>query len=1376
MSSFDLILCPYLATLRLIVFSITFVLLLHPPPRMAYAQPDLEFQHISLQEGLSQTIVHSILQDRQGFLWFATDDGLNKYDGYEFTVYRHEPHVQNSPSSNRIFSILESRSGLLWIGTEYGLNYFDRTAQSFHRIPRKSDHDNDGSLEPDGVISLHEDKNGTLWVGFEYSGLYRVQKPNTDAGGLAVVPLGFEVLADRFISSIDEDENGVLWVGTNGGLFSYHVETGKVRHFERDSADQGSLTSNVINAVFVDRAENLWVATENALLRFDRETETFSPFPLEISTPDRFDAWRAYILEDSRKPGSLWLTSQNGLYWFDSTSGTFTLYRHDHETPFSLSANVTTALYEDHSGILWIGSRNRGLSKLDQSVHRFTHHKHIAGNQNSLSQNDVHSILEDSRGLLWLGTRGGLNRFDRVSKTFTHYRTRAGDGSSISGNRIDCIYEDSEGRLWIGTAAGLDRFVRAQESFEHFRNDAAPYDRAANHVLVMTEAENGGFWLGTMKGFSHFDPTTRRFRNFEKNSAQDVTYPRGVTCLQRNFDGQLWLGTGTNGLYRFDPETETFTHYGYNPDDPTSLSSNNIWALHLDSRNMLWIVTYGGGLNRFHPVKKTFTAFTAQNVGFPTNNLDSMLADDDGNLWLGTDNGLVRFDPVGRTVRIFNVASGIQSREFHQKSQFKSKEGEMFFGGINGFNSFFPDEIYKKNLVPPKVVIADFRLANTSVPIGSDSPLANPISLTEKLTLTHDQNDLAFEFVALHFTQPENNEYAYKLYAYKLEPYAKEWQTAGITRTASYTNLDPGDYIFRVKAANSDGVWNEEGTAIRITISKPWWHTWWAYSLYAAAFLALGYGLRRYELNRLNLRNRLRLEQIATEKFRELDQVKSRFFANISHEFRTPLTLVLGQINTVMTQIGESKTREKLAVAMRHSRRLLHLVSQLLDLSRLESGSMTLNLVRGDVIPFLKNLVFSFEALAEDKKITLKFECEENEIILDYEPDKLEKIITNLLSNAVKFTPQGGSVTVNIATVGATRPVAPTIEITVTDTGIGIPADRLPHIFDRFYQADDADTRNFEGTGIGLALVKELVELHDGSIAVESEVNRGTKFVIQLPLRQKATHVSHPSPRSEVSPTAEVGFEEHGEEFEDNEPVREPTASDAGLPVILVVEDIRDTLANAYQVAEAADGEEGLRIAQETIPDLIISDVMMPKLDGYAFSKKIREDERTSHIPIIMLTAKAGDQDRITGLQTGVDDYLIKPFNAKELRVRIENLIEMRKRLREKFSTATVIKPNDIAETSVDQAFLKRVLDTIETLAAAANMSASQLHRKLHALIGQSPGKLIRSMRLKRAADLLQQGAANVAEICYQVGFSDQANFTRSFKKQFGVAPSQYKK
>ncbi|GAB4329683.1 MAG: hypothetical protein Kow0037_04830 [Calditrichia bacterium] len=702
----------------------------------------------------------------------------------------------------------------------------------------------------------------------------------------------------------------------------------------------------------------------------------------------------------------------------------------------------------------------------------------------------------------------------------------------------------------------------------------------------------------------------------------------------------------------------------------------------------------------------------------------------------------------------------------------------------------------------PPVIITELLITNLPEENSSrnkptsrkGAPAASTVSLN------HNQNNLTFKFAASNSSGSTRHQYLYKL-----EGFSEEWISDNGSHTATFNNLPAGKYIFRVKSSDDSRHLGTREAALGIRISSPPWKSRWIYLIFAGIFLGILYVIRRYEMNRLHWKNRLQLKQLENNKLQEMDQLKSRFFANISHEFRTPLTLILGQLERVIGTSKSKEERRRLEVAHRNSRRLLNLINQILDLSKLEAGSMQLKSQPQNIIPFLKNLIYSFESWWERKKITISLQCPYQEVMVNFDPEKLEQVFYNLLANAIKFTPEGGSVDICIRMSQKKQlpPGQPSLEIGIQDSSPGIAGEDLHRIFDRFYQAGKQDSPNAEGSGIGLALVKELVELHQGLITVTSQSGEGCVFTVYLPA------VSQPSQGSADSQNTERHSFDSGSELEEATspepqppivPVEKTDVDTFGShpekerPVLLLVEDhydlrayMQEQLQEDFKVLGAANGNDGLKIARQEIPDLIITDVMMPQVDGYQLCKKLQEDERTSHIPIIILTARAEMDDKIEGLELGVDDYLVKPFSPRELITWVNNLIELRRRLRRRFKEKVIVKPSEVTAVPIEQAFLKKVITAIEenlaeegfdvtALAKIVGMSISQLNRKLHALVDQPAGQLLRSLRLQRAADLLTQNAATVAEITYQVGFTDQANFSRAFKKQFGKAPGEFRK
>lgn len=892
-------------------------------------------------------------------------------------------------------------------------------------------------------------------------------------------------------------------------------------------------------------------------------------------------------------------------------------------------------------------------------------------------------------------------------------------------------------------------------------------------------------------GIDKFIPGEDKFVHY-RHKSNDSTSLDGtlILSLYEDHKGVIWAGTIGGGIYRYNSKTDDFTKFSY---FPRKNSAKIVQVITQDRRGRYWAGTLGG-IVVFEPEKHSFKQFSEKD-GLVNNVVNGILEDDSGNLWLSTNKGISRFDPESVTFTNYDAGSGLQGTEFNTWAYFKSTTGKMYFGGTKGLTSFNPVEI-EDNAHIPEMVITDFSINHKTVAIGYDnnlgrSLLEKSISETKKIELNFDENIIAFEITALDYKNPRKNKYAYML-----EGFDNEWTFKDASqRYVTYTNLNPGKYNFRLRGSNSDGVWNETGTSLTLIIKHPWWGTWWAYSLYLIIFISGFAGSTRVYLNRKVLTNQLKLEHEHSLKLAEVDNLKSHFFTNVSHEFRTPLTMIIGPSDNIIRNAAQTEIKNEAETIKRNAGRLLLLINQLLDLSKLDEKKLNLHASEADLIPFVKGIVMSFETFAEKKDINLEIQASKNDIRLYFDKDKMEHIITNLLSNALKFTPKGGSIKITISEKDAEA-----ILIKISDTGIGIPEAEMPKLFDRFYQVDSSQTREYEGSGLGLALTKELIELHHGTISVESKVSNPktgkpgwTELTIVLP--KGRCHLTE----DELIKTSEIveTYDLHApEEMEIADTVIEQTkGSDNNKDhrtIILIVEDnkdvreyIREILNKDYCVEEAINGEQGVRKAEMIIPDLIISDIMMPRMDGNQLTRIIKNEEITSHIPIILLTAKCEQESRIEGLETGADDYLTKPFDTKELKVRINNLIENRRKLQEKFKHDGLTPSKYIKHFGrLDQNFIDKINKvinqhlseeefSIENLGQELNLSRSQVHRKLTALTGKSPSLYMRSLRLAKARELILDQKGNISEIAYSVGFASPAYFTRCFKEEFGMPPSE---
>jgi len=1422
-------------------------------PVILFAQPDeIQFEYLSVDDGLSSSYVRCIAQDQSGFIWFGTGNGLNKYDGYNFTSFTHSPFDTSGIGDNIISALCVDRSGYLWIGTNTkGLVYYDHLTESFRSF--RHDPDNPNSISDNNILSLCQDKNGSLWIGTGGGGVNQlIYNPDSLNYQKTLFkryyhdPSNQNSIAGNWINDIFEDSNGFIWIGTGNGLSRLLINKKNrvsIKNYTYNAHDPYCLSYNSVSAISEDEYGNLWIGTSGGgLNRLSLENERFYHYRNEPGNQFSLSQDNISTIQiDNNHHDILWIGTQiGGINRLNIMSGKIKRYGAVHEH-YLYRKNYTIDMFQDASGLLWIVGWGGGLLKFDPQRDKFK--KYLPGF--GLGKEEViWSFYENpnsTRNIIWLiSAVGGLLKFDRTRGTFKRYLTDPNHPDYNLRNMMMNLYGEpklgnsSASLLWLGSYTnGLMLFDCETEKFKYISEDP-------NHIFSQIKSQVRSFypdpqdedivWIGTNSdGLYKYNKKNSILKHYthQPNNPNSLSNP-SIHHIMRDRAGNLWISTIGGGLNRMNEMNESFIHYKHNPADTNSISHNWVYITFESSFGTLWIGTRNG-LNKFYPEKNLFYHYS-QEDGLPSDVVLGILEDKHGYLWLGTSRGLSRFNPKTRGTNAFRnyyVADGLHGNDFSNKGFFQSESGEIYGGGIRGFTIFHPDSI-KDNTYKPPIVLTDFYLFDKQVKPGNNSPLKYSISHTSEILLDYNKNSLTFEFSALDYLNPLKNQYAYRM-----EGIDQDWiYTDASRRFATYTQLDPGEYTFRVKGSNNDGIWNEEGTSIKITITPPWWRTNFAYVVYFLIIALTLYTLRTYDKKRQRLKHDLELEHLHAEKLEEVDRMKSRFFANISHEFRTPLTLILGPLQSILAKIRDIEFKKELKLILRNATRLEHLVNQLLDLSRLESGKLNLQVEQVDLIPLLRKMVLAFTSLAERKKIILKFRSKAESLPAYIDKDKIEKIINNLLSNAFKFTPEGGRITVAIAiSSGSNHNVIPAkagihekiwiphqvrddneekisnikyptsniLKITVSNTGPGIPADKINRIFDRFYQVDDSYTRDHEGTGIGLSLVKELVELHHGTIDVHCKGSGSsihTIFTIQLPLdREQYTdeEIFEVSSISEKIPIEKIPDElpllTHGPE--ESEDVRKVSVKDE-KPLILLIEDnpdmrqyIRENLQDCYNILEADDGREGWNLALKAIPDLVVSDIMMPKMDGFQVCEKIKSDIHTSHIPVLLLTARAEVKDKIRGLETGADDYISKPFVIEEMKVRVKNLIEQRQKLRERFSREALFGVKDITLTEHDEKFLEHAMETInqhiddphftvQKLGDSVGMSRTTLHLKLKALTGQSPHNFIRLLRLKKAAILLQQKTISVSEVAYEVGFKNLSHFAKAFQEQFGETPSHF--
>ena len=1352
---------------------------------------DIHFEHLMVEDGLAANTVLSVFQDSRGFLWIGTYNGLDRYDGYNFIHYKNSETDGESLSDDKVRALCEAKDGNIWVGTwSGGLNKFIRETENFRHFRHIPGDPN--SLSSDLITSICKDRKGNLWIGTEAGGLNYFDVENDTFIHYMHNPYDANSISDNSINKVYIDKAGTLWCGVGrSGLCKFIKEENRFISFKQSDDDSWSICGTKVMAITEDKLGTLWVGTDNGgLNKFDRLTNRFycySHDPLNPKSLSDVGVWA--IFEDSG--GMFWVGNSNhGLNLFNRDKGTFTCFKKNYNDFRGLSDDAIWTIYEDHSGVVWFATWSGGLNKYDRNKERFITYSYDQNNKNSISSDIVYAIYKDKSGILWIGTDGGgLDRLDEDNHLISHYQNEPANKSSLSNNYVYSICEDANENLWVGTfGGGLNKFDKRTITFQRFQQNPEDSTSISGDDISQIFCDSyGDLWVGIYnKGLDRLKAGTKEFIHYRNNPSNPRSVGSKIFAFYEDRSRNLWIGTYGDGLMMYNRKTDDFDFYRHDKNKLlNSLSSDIISSICEDANGILWIGTNGKGLNRFDRLNMTFKSYNEKD-GLTNDVIYGILNDDNGNLWISTGNGISRFDFSSETFKNYYYKDGLQGNEFNQWAYFKSKEGNLYFGGTKGFTVFNPGE-KRDNKIPPNVAITEFQLSHKSIPIGFSKSfgrtiLDKSIQETKHIQLNHDDNIISFEITALDFHNPSKNRYAYFL-----EGFDKSWTYTDAThRLITYTNLDPGEYTLKVNGSNNDGVWGKKYTSLKIIIDPPWWATWWAYTLYGLIFAFIFTGSTRFYLNRQRLRHQLALEHEHAKKLEDLDELKSTFYANISHEFRTPLMLILGPVEKLLLKLADEDSKKQAGLIKGNASRLLRLINQLLDLSKIEAGKLKLRASAGNIAQFIKGLVMEFESIAEQKDINLKLLFEKEDIEAYFDKEKLEKIITNLMSNAIKFTPKGGTISFSLNIIDHT------LEIIVKDNGIGIPKSKLPRVFDRFYQVDGSRTREYEGTGIGLALTKELVELHKGQIFLDSEEGKWTEVNIYLPLGKE--HLSDEE-IIEKYDTEEKQIELLKDETVPGNREKEDKLTEnlVDKTIVLVVEDnndvreyIKDALSEVYHVEEAANGEQGLRKAEQYIPDMIISDIMMPKMDGYEMTRQIKKDEKTSHIPVILLTAKSDKASKLEGLGLGADDYLIKPFDTAELLVRIKNLIDTRKFLQDKFSRESVVnhKIDKPKFSQIDEVFISRIMGvieenisdeefSIEDIATEIGMGRTQIYRKIKGLTGKSPSVYLRSIRLSRAQEMIQKREATISEISFKVGFSSPAYFSRCFKEEFGYSPSE---
>ncbi len=1352
-----------------------------------------EYNFVNIKEGIPKVGVSCIIQDYDGFIWIGTiGTGVYKFDGIDYTPYKLDFENPNSLSNNLVqCSYIDSKKRL-WFGTEDGLNLYNRDLDQFEKVRLNTENN-----YKDNVLAIEEDSFGNLLIGTNGKGVYKL-----NINTLKVAKILNNSAKDISVRSLKHTKQGKTFVGTDYGLKEIDLIHNKLIQTRLITDNQKTITKP-IEVLFIDNKDNLWIGFEvdegiyKCGLTNDRNNN--------IVNLNKLDFTSRKIMEIIQLQDSTIMigTENDGLFHIDENDKIIKKYVSNKTDKNSILHNSIWELFIDKNDRIWMGYFNSGVAVSDKLFDKFKSIESSPDKTNSLNISSVSSVLKDKKGNLWLSTDGGgIDVYNPKTSKITHINKNTNKPySGLKSDYIVSLFLDSRNNLWAASwDNGIFILKDGEKKFINFNKTNTASKFNSNTIRSFSEDSKGNIWIATyFEGLYCYNLDSKKFKKHD--SEQFLKYKslnRKIMKVFVSSDDTIWVGTA-DGLFTVkDLGNDNFEIKALGARMQKAYGNlsdvNHILSIYESADNNIWIGTRGSGLCRYNKKEDSFTWFNKAK-GLCEENVSAIIEDDDNNIWVSGNNGLTKISLKDKKFTNYTSSDGLLSNDFNFGAVLKDKKGTLYFGNYKGLDYFLPKEL-ETNSTIPSLHLTDFKLFNEKVvPLTENSPLDKIISETKSISLTHMQSVFTIEYTGLNYTRPEKNNYAYYL-----EGYETTWNYVDHKRSATYTNLDQGNYIFKLKASNNDGVWNEVPLELKITILPPWWKTSWAVLSYILTFLFCVYLLNRLTQQRVKEKEIQKNERLIQLQNDELNKKKLQFFTNISHEFRTPLTLIINPIKDIIRNEAlnlPQSVKNKHAIIYKNTNRLYRLINELMDIRKLEHNKMKIRASKIDLIPFTKNISDYFQEETNTKNILLSVDSDVLDISLWADEKMLEKIIFNLLSNAIKATPKGGAINIELISNDELHKLplfndhesVKAIEIVISDTGKGLSKEEVEKIFERFYQVEDQNKTYIGGTGIGLEVVKSFVYLHKGEIKVESNVGSGTTFRILLPIGKN--HYTEKQIIYKTENTDNVKDKFLLITPSETEVTSTESITSHKTKTILIVEDnvelidyLKIELSEEYKVYTASNGKEGIKVAKEILPDAIITDVVMPEMDGFEFCKSIKKEASTSHIPVLMLTARTTIENRIEGIENGADAYMVKPFDLKLLKLRLSQLITSRQLIFDKFFGAISGAEDKINSSSIDKEFIQKLLDyinenisdsnlSVEELASQLKLSRSQLYRKIKAITGQTVNEFIRKIRLERAKQILDAGSANISEACFSVGFSSPSYFSKCFKAHFGVLPSE---